>query len=112
VYGRLRQPKTRVEQTGLRPAAQPRPRYAKPKGSKGGMLMDKQIVVVTLFTVFLIAAILPRIIQKLKKVETVGCIGINRKLFFFGKISLFTSAVADEIRLKAYRYILALPPGG
>ena len=53
--------------------------------------MEKGIIVVALFAVFLSAAILPRIIQKRKKVETVGCIGINRKLFFLGKLSLFTS---------------------
>src|SRR5512137_316140 len=55
------------------------------------MLMEKEMVVVALFAIFLIAAILPRIIQKQKKVETVGCIGINKKLFFLGKLSLFTS---------------------
>jgi hypothetical protein len=52
--------------------------------------MEKIIVLRVLFAIFVIAAIGPRIIQKLKKVETVGCIGINKKLFFFGKsIALF-----------------------
>jgi protein-S-isoprenylcysteine O-methyltransferase Ste14 len=53
--------------------------------------MEKEMVVAALFAIFLIAAMLPRIIQKQKKAETVGCIGINKKLFFFGKLSLFTS---------------------
>jgi protein-S-isoprenylcysteine O-methyltransferase Ste14 len=53
--------------------------------------MGKQIVVVALFIIFLIAALLPRIIQKRKRIETVGCIGIDRKIFFLGKISLFIS---------------------
>lgn len=53
--------------------------------------MEKNIAVVILFTIFLVVAITPRIVQKLKKVETVGCIGINRQLFFLGKFSLFTS---------------------
>ena len=48
----------------------------------------KEIIVVALFAVFVVAAILPRIIQKQKKVETVGCIGINKILFFLGKLSL------------------------
>ena len=63
------------------------------------MLMEKEIIVVSLFAVFLIAAILPRIIQKRKKVETVGCIGINRKLFFLGKLSLFTSFILIPAQL-------------
>ena len=66
---------------------------------KGGMLMEKEIVVVALFAIFLIAAILPRIIQKRKKVETVGCIGINRKVFFLGKLSLFTSFILILVQL-------------
>ena len=63
------------------------------------MLMEKEIVVVVLFAIFLTAAILPRIIQKRKKVETVGCIGINRKLFFLGKLSLFTSFILILVQL-------------
>jgi len=70
------------------------------------MLMGKEIVVVALFTIFLIAAILPRIIQKQKKVETVGCVGINRKLFIFGKFSLFTSFALILIRLFSGRLSL------
>ena len=61
--------------------------------------MENEIVVVALFAIFLIAAILPRIIQKRKKVETVGCIGINRKLFFLGKLSLFTSFILILVQL-------------
>jgi protein-S-isoprenylcysteine O-methyltransferase Ste14 len=68
--------------------------------------MDREIVVVALFTIFLIAAILPRIIQKRKKVETVGCIGINRKLFFLGKLSLFTSFAFILVRLFSGRLSL------
>jgi len=68
--------------------------------------MEKEIVVVALFTIFLIAAILPRIIQKQKKVETVGCIGINRKLFFLGKLSLFTSFALILVRLFSGRLSL------
>jgi hypothetical protein len=47
--------------------------------------MEKVIVLRVLFAILVIAAIGPRIIQKLKKVETVGCIGINKKLFFLEK---------------------------
>jgi len=68
--------------------------------------MDKGIVVVTLFAIFLIAAILPRITQKRKKVETVGCIGINKKLFFLGKLSLFTSFALILVRLFSGRLSL------
>ena len=68
--------------------------------------MEKEIVVVALFTIFLIAAILPRIIQRRKKVETVGCIGINRKLFFLGKLSLFTSFALILVRLFSGRLSL------
>jgi protein-S-isoprenylcysteine O-methyltransferase Ste14 len=68
--------------------------------------MNKEIVVVTLFGIFLIAAILPRIIQKRKKMETVGCIGINRKLFFIGKIALFTSFALILVRLFSGRLSL------
>lgn len=68
--------------------------------------MEKEIVVVALFAIFLIAAILPRIIQKRKKVETVGCIGINRKLFFIGKLSFFTSFALILVRLFSGRLSL------
>ena len=51
------------------------------KDNKGDRLMEREIVVVALFVIFLIAAILPRIIQKRKKVETVGCIGIDSVTF-------------------------------
>jgi protein-S-isoprenylcysteine O-methyltransferase Ste14 len=61
--------------------------------------MEKIIVLKVLFVIFLIAAIVPRIVQKLKKVETVGCIGINKKLFFLGKLSLFTSFVLIHLQL-------------
>jgi protein-S-isoprenylcysteine O-methyltransferase Ste14 len=81
-------------------------RYVKAKDSKGGKFMDKGIVVVTLFAIFLLAAILPRIIQKQKKVETVGCIGINRKLFILGKLSLFTSFALILVRLFSGRLSL------
>jgi len=60
----------------------------------------KQIIVLrVVFAIFVIAAILPRIIQKLKKVETVGCIGIDKKLFFLGKVSLFTSFILIHVQL-------------
>jgi len=61
--------------------------------------MEKVIVLRVLFAIFIIAAIVPRIIQKLKKVESVGCIGINKKLFFLGKISLFTSFILIHVQL-------------
>jgi len=61
--------------------------------------MEKIILLKVLFAIFVIAAILPRIIQKLKKVETVGCIGINKKLFFLGKVSLFTSFILIHVQL-------------
>jgi len=67
--------------------------------------MEKAIIPV-LFVIFLIAAIVPRIIQKRKKVETVGCIGINRKLFFLGKLSLFTSFALIFVRLFSGRLSL------
>lgn len=60
--------------------------------------MEKIIVLKVLFAIFVIAAITPRIIQKLKKVETVGCIGINKKLFFLGKVSLFTSFILIHVQ--------------
>lgn len=62
--------------------------------------MEKIIVLRVLFAVFVIAAIGPRIIQKLKKVETVGCIGINKKLFFLGKVSLFVSFMLIHVQLR------------
>ena len=68
--------------------------------------MGKGIIVVALFAVFVIAAILPRIIQKRKRVETVGCIGINKKLFFFGKLSLFTSFALILVRVFSGRLSL------
>ena len=61
--------------------------------------MEKIIVLRALFAILVIAAIVPRIIQKRKKVETVGCIGINKKLFFLGKVSLFTSFVLIHVQL-------------
>lgn len=61
--------------------------------------MVKQILVVVMFAIFLIAAIVPRIIQKHKKIETVGCIGIDKKLFFLGKFSLFTSFILILVQL-------------
>ena len=61
--------------------------------------MEQIIVLKVLFAIFLIAAIVPRIIQKRKKVETVGCIGINRKLFIIGKLSLFTSFILIHVQL-------------
>jgi len=62
--------------------------------------MEKIIVLRVLFAIFVIAAIGPRIIQKLKKVETVGCIGINKKLFFLGKISLLASFILIHVQLR------------
>lgn len=62
--------------------------------------MEKVIILRVLFAVFIIAAITPRIIQKLKKVETVGCIGIDRKIFFLGKVSLFTSFILIHVQLQ------------
>jgi len=59
----------------------------------------EKIIIPALFFIFLIAAIVPRIIQKRKKVETVGCIGINRKLFFIGKLSLFISFILIPAQL-------------
>jgi len=70
------------------------------------MIMEKGMIVVALFAVFLIAAILPRINQKRKKVETVGCIGINRKLFFLGKLSLFTTFALILVRVFSGRLSL------
>ena len=61
--------------------------------------MEQKVVVVVLFVIFLVAAVLPRIIQKRNKVETVGCIGINRNIFFLGKISLFTSFILILVQL-------------
>lgn len=52
-----------------------------------------KVIIPALFVIFLIAAITPRIIQKQKKIETVGCIGIDKRIFMLGKISLFTSFI-------------------
>ena len=59
----------------------------------------EKIIIPVLFVIFLIAAIVPRIIQKRKKIETVGCIGIDRKLFILGKLSLFTSFILIPAQL-------------
>jgi protein-S-isoprenylcysteine O-methyltransferase Ste14 len=59
----------------------------------------EKIILPVLFVIFLIAAIVPRIIQKRKKIETVGCIGINKKLFILGKLSLFTSFILILVQL-------------
>jgi protein-S-isoprenylcysteine O-methyltransferase Ste14 len=59
----------------------------------------EKIIIPVLFVIFLIAAIVPRIIQKRKKIETVGCIGIDRRLFILGKLSLFTSFVLIPAQL-------------
>jgi protein-S-isoprenylcysteine O-methyltransferase Ste14 len=59
----------------------------------------EKIIISIIFATFLIAAITPRIIQKRKKLETVGCIGINKPLFFIGKISLFSSYLFILIQL-------------
>jgi protein-S-isoprenylcysteine O-methyltransferase Ste14 len=61
--------------------------------------MEKEMAVVLLFVVFLVTAITPRIVQKAKKIETVGCIGINRNIFFLGKISLFASIALIPVQL-------------
>jgi protein-S-isoprenylcysteine O-methyltransferase Ste14 len=61
--------------------------------------MEQNILMKIVFAIFIIAAIVPRIIQKLKKVESVGCIGINKTLFFLGKISLFTSFILIHVHL-------------
>ena len=57
------------------------------------------MIVLFLFSVFLIGAISPRIAQKLKRIETVGCIGIDRRLFALGKLSLFTSFALILVQL-------------
>ena len=62
--------------------------------------MEKVIVLRFLFAILVIAAIVPRIIQKIKKVETVGCIGINKKLFLLGKVSLFTSFILIHLQVR------------
>jgi len=59
----------------------------------------EKIIMPILFCIFLIAAIVPRIMQKRKKIETVGYIGINKKLFFIGKLSLFTSFILILVQL-------------
>ncbi|MGE5405083.1 MAG: methyltransferase family protein [Candidatus Saccharibacteria bacterium] len=61
--------------------------------------MEGKFIVVFLFSVFIIAAVVPRIIQSQKKIETVGCIGIDKRLFFIGKISLFTSLILILVQL-------------
>lgn len=48
-------------------------------------------MVAVLFSIFLVAAIVPRVIQKLRGIETIGCIGIDKRLFFLGKLALFAS---------------------
>jgi protein-S-isoprenylcysteine O-methyltransferase Ste14 len=53
--------------------------------------MAGKIVLAVLFSIFLIAAIVPRVIQKIRRIETVGCIGIDKRLFFLGKLALFSS---------------------
>ena len=63
--------------------------------------MEKKLIVVVLFAVFLGAALVPRIIQKRKNIETVGCIGIDKKIFFLGKFSLFTSFILILVQLFA-----------
>jgi len=64
------------------------------------MLMEQKIILSALFIIFITAAIVQRIIQKLKKVESVGCIGINKKLFFLWKISLFTSFILIHVQVR------------
>jgi len=59
----------------------------------------EKVIISALFVIFLIAAIAPRIIQKRKKIETVGCIGINRRLFVLGKLSLFASFILILVQL-------------
>ena len=59
----------------------------------------EKIIVPVLFIIFLIAAIVPRIMQKRKQIETVGCIGINRKLFILGKLALFISFILIPVQL-------------
>ncbi|MBU2621756.1 MAG: isoprenylcysteine carboxylmethyltransferase family protein [Proteobacteria bacterium] len=61
--------------------------------------MEKEIIVTVLFAIFIISAIVPRIIQNRKKIETVGCIGIDMKLFMLGKLSLFASFSLIPIQL-------------
>jgi protein-S-isoprenylcysteine O-methyltransferase Ste14 len=58
-----------------------------------------KVIIPALFVIFLTAAIVPRIIQKRKKIETVGCIGIDKRIFFLGKISLFTSFILILVQL-------------
>jgi protein-S-isoprenylcysteine O-methyltransferase Ste14 len=58
-----------------------------------------KIIIPVLFCIFLIAAIVPRIMQKRKKIKTVGCIGIDRKLFILGKFALFTSFILIPVQL-------------
>jgi len=59
----------------------------------------ERIIIPVLLAIFLIAAIVPRIMQKRRKIETVGCIGIDRKLFILGKLALFTSYILVPVQL-------------
>ena len=59
----------------------------------------EKIIVPVLFIIFLISAIVPRIMQKRKQIETVGCIGINRKVFILGKLALFISFILMPVQL-------------
>ena len=59
----------------------------------------EKIIVPVLFIIFLISAIVPRIMQKRKQIETVGCIGINRKVFILGKLALFISFILIPVQL-------------
>jgi len=59
----------------------------------------EKVIIPILFVIFLTAAIVPRIIQKRKKIETVGCIGIDKRIFSLGKISLFTSFILILVQL-------------
>jgi protein-S-isoprenylcysteine O-methyltransferase Ste14 len=63
------------------------------------MFMEKGIIVVVLFAIFLIAAVVPRVIQKRKEIETVGCIGIDKRVFILGKLSLLTSFILIPVQL-------------
>jgi protein-S-isoprenylcysteine O-methyltransferase Ste14 len=54
--------------------------------------MEKTLVPIIMLS-FMVAAILPRIIQKLRKIDPVGSIGIDKRLFAAGKLALFGSLV-------------------
>ncbi len=60
--------------------------------------MTERIIIASLYAAFLIAAIAPRVAQKLRKIETVGCIGIDKRLFFIGKAALFASFIAMPVQ--------------